>query len=78
MGGIPLDLEIHSIARGAALMPTIVDFPTIVKDAVDVFGDLFANGDCLKTGPEACWQVDTFSGHLTGAQSPQNNMITRI
>jgi len=24
-------------------MPTIVDFPTIVKDAVDVFGDLFAN-----------------------------------
>jgi hypothetical protein len=34
--------------------------------------------DCLKTGPEACWQVDTFSGHLTGAQSPQNNMITSI
>jgi len=26
--------------------------------------------DCLKTGPEACWQVDTFSGHLTGAQLP--------
>jgi SRSO17 transposase len=24
-------------------MPTIVDFPTIVKDAVDIFGDLFAN-----------------------------------
>jgi SRSO17 transposase len=24
-------------------MPTIVDFPTIAKDAVDVFGDLFAN-----------------------------------
>ena len=24
-------------------MPTIVDFPTIVKDAVDVFGDLCAN-----------------------------------
>src|SRR2546422_6520721 len=35
-------------------------------------------GDCLKTGPEACWQVDTFSGHLTGAQSPQNNMITSV
>ena len=34
--------------------------------------------DCLKTGPEACWQVDTFSGHLTGAQSPQNNMITSV
>jgi hypothetical protein len=31
--------------------------------------------DCLKTGPEACWQVDTFSGHLIGAQPPQNNMI---
>jgi len=24
-------------------MPTIVDFPTVVKDALDVFGDLFAN-----------------------------------
>src|SRR6516225_744099 len=23
--------------------------------------------DCLKIGPKACWQVDTFSGHLTGA-----------
>jgi hypothetical protein len=34
--------------------------------------------DCLKTGPEACWQVDTFSGHLTGAQSPQSNMITNV
>ena len=37
-----------------------------------------AAGDCLKTGPEACWQVDTFSGHLTGAQSPQSNMITSV
>ena len=36
------------------------------------------SGDCLKTGPEACWQVDTFSGHLTGAQPPQNNMITSV
>ena len=35
-------------------------------------------GDCLKTGSEACWQVDTFSGHLTGAQPPQNNMITSV
>ena len=24
-------------------MPTMVDFPTMVKDAVDIFGDLFAN-----------------------------------
>jgi hypothetical protein len=24
-------------------MPTIVDFPTIVQDAVDIFGDLCAN-----------------------------------
>ena len=24
-------------------MPPIVDFPTIVKDALEVFGDLFAN-----------------------------------
>jgi hypothetical protein len=25
--------------------------------------------DCLKTAPEACRQVDTFSEHVTGAQS---------
>jgi len=37
-----------------------------------------AFGDCLKTGSEACWQVDTFSGQLTGAQPPQNNMITSV
>ena len=24
-------------------MPSVVDFPTIVKDALDQFGDLFAN-----------------------------------
>jgi hypothetical protein len=24
-------------------MPTIVNFPTVVKDALDIFGDLFAN-----------------------------------
>ncbi len=24
-------------------MATIVDFPTVVKDALDIFGDLFAN-----------------------------------
>ena len=34
--------------------------------------------DCLKTGPEACWQVDTFSGHLTGARPPYNNIITNV
>ena len=47
-----------------------------IKDTV-VPGTLVYR-DCLKTGPEACWQVDTFSGHLTGAQSPQNNRITSI
>lgn len=26
-------------------MPTIVDFPTIVKQALEVFGDLFDNQD---------------------------------
>jgi len=35
-------------------------------------------GDCLKTGLEACWQVDTFSRHLAGAQLPQDNMITSV
>src|SRR4029453_15749744 len=34
--------------------------------------------DCLKTWPESGLQVDTFSGYLTGAQSPQNNMITSV
>src|SRR6266446_3450789 len=42
------------------------------------YGRQTSIGDCLKTGPEACWQVDTFSGHLAGAQSPQNNMITSV
>src|SRR5919106_6345235 len=27
----------------AALMPTIVNFPTVVQDALAIFGDLFAN-----------------------------------
>jgi hypothetical protein len=35
--------DIHAIARGVALIPTIMDFPTVVQDALDVFGDLFAN-----------------------------------
>src|SRR5262245_58221766 len=42
--------------------------PTVAKNA----------RDCLKTGPGACWQVDTFSGHLTGARSPYNNIITSV
>src|SRR5882672_9144280 len=39
---------------------------------------LSPKGDCLKTSLEACWQVDTFAGHLAGAQLPQNNMITSV
>jgi hypothetical protein len=39
---------------------------------------IYERRDCLKTAPEAWWQVDTFSGHLTGAQSPYNNIITSV
>jgi len=31
VGDIPLDLEIHSLARGGSLMPTIMDFPTMLR-----------------------------------------------
>jgi hypothetical protein len=37
-------------------MPTIVTFPTVVKDALDIFDDLFAND------PERCH----FAEYLTG------------
>src|SRR5262249_50178226 len=45
--------------------------------ALRTLGDVLAR-DCLKTGLEACWQVDTFSRHLAGAQLPQDNMITSV
>jgi hypothetical protein len=55
-------------------------YPTTLYPVVSInqIGIIHKFGDCLKTGPEACWQVDTFSEHLTGAQSPQNNMITSV
>ena len=31
-------------------MPTIVDFPTVVKAALDAFGDLFANERVNRNG----------------------------
>ena len=49
-----------------------------IDPEIEALGTLEKLGDCLKTGPEACWQVDTFPGHLTGAQAPQNNMITSV
>jgi DDE superfamily endonuclease len=49
-------------------MPTIVDFPTIVKDAVDVFGDLFANE------PER----RHFAAYLTGLRVAEKKTVSGI
>lgn len=49
-------------------MPTIVDFPTIVKDAVDIFGDLFANE------PER----RHFAAYLTGLMVAEKKTVSGI
>jgi hypothetical protein len=49
-------------------MPTIVDFPTIVKDAVNVFGDLFAND------PER----RHFAAYLTGLIIAEKQTVSGI
>jgi hypothetical protein len=49
-------------------MPTIVDFPTIVKDAVDIFGDLFANE------PER----RHFAEYLTGLMVAEKKTVSGI
>jgi hypothetical protein len=49
-------------------MPTIVDFPTIVKDAVDIFGDLFANE------PER----RHFAEYLTGLMIAEKKTVSGI
>src|SRR5215510_12485841 len=52
----------------AALMPTIVDFPTIVKDAMDVFGDLFANEPARRH----------FAEYLTGLMVAEKKTVSGI
>jgi DDE superfamily endonuclease len=49
-------------------MPTIVDFPTVVKDALDVFGDLFANE------PER----RHFAEYLTGLMIAEKKTVSGI
>ena len=49
-------------------MPTIVDFPTIVKDAVDVFGELFANEPARRH----------FAEYLTGLIVAANKTVSGI
>ena len=49
-------------------MPTMVDFPTIVKDAVDIFGDLFANA------PER----RHFAEYLTGLMVAEKKTVSGI
>ena len=46
-------------------MATMVNFPTVVKDAVDLFGDLFANE------PER----RHFAAYLTGLMSAANKTV---
>ena len=73
-------VELHRVLKPTGSIylhcdPTASHYLKLVMDAIFEARNF---RDCLKTDPEACWQVDTFSGHLTGAQSPQNNMITSI
>jgi len=49
-------------------MPTIVDFPTVVKDALEVFGDLFANE------PER----RHFAEYLTGLMIAEKKTVSGI
>jgi DDE superfamily endonuclease len=49
-------------------MPTIVDFPTIVKDAVDIFGDLFANEPARRH----------FAEYLTGLMVAEKKTVSGI
>ena len=49
-------------------MPTIVDFPTLLKDAVDIFGDLFANE------PER----RHFAEYLTGLMVAEKKTVSGI
>jgi hypothetical protein len=49
-------------------MPTIVNFPTVVKDALDVFGDLFANE------PER----RHFAEYLTGLMIAEKKTVSGI
>ena len=49
-------------------MPTIVDFPTIVKDAVNVFGEVFANE------PER----RHFAEYLTGLMVAEKKTVSGI
>src|SRR5262245_65185627 len=49
-------------------MPTIVDFPTIVKDAMDVFGDLFANEPARRH----------FAEYLTGLMVAEKKTVSGI
>ena len=49
-------------------MPTIVDFPTIVKDAVDVFGDLCANEPARRH----------FAAYLTGLMVAEKKTVSGI
>src|SRR5262245_18442412 len=52
----------------ASLMPTIVDFPTLVKDAVDIFGALFTNE------PER----RHFAEYLTGLMVAEKKTVSGI
>ena len=49
-------------------MATIVNFPTVVKDALDIFGDLFANE------PER----RHFAEYLTGLMIAENKTVSGI
>jgi hypothetical protein len=49
-------------------MPTIVNFPTVVQEAVDVFGDLFANEPARRH----------FAAYLTGLMGAETQTVSGI
>ena len=68
----------HQMLGAAIIHPDCREVIPLMPEPIVKQDGTQKNGDRLKTGPKACWQVDTFSGHLTDAQSPQNNIITSV
>jgi len=68
VSGKPWHLEGPHSCEKAAVMPTIVDFPTVVKDALAVFGDVF-NTEAARRH---------FAEYLTGLMVAENKTVSGI
>jgi DDE superfamily endonuclease len=68
VSGKPWHLEGPHSCEKAAVMPTIVDFPTVVKDALAVFGDVFDTEAARRH----------FAEYLTGLMVAENKTVSGI